>query len=380
MMRRARGAVFALVVCGSLLALAGCGGGGGGGGGEPVGSVPMQAPVIGSDGRATFPSPGYSVPGVSDAPRTVDITPPPPPPPTGATGPARLFMNYRDYRTATTSEGIALFTSGALPAGTQFVPDRLVSVSHAGPPIAYDAGHDVLYVASRSFGVPKVLVFARASNMDAGSKPDRSIDLPAGVDDVAALQVDAPRDVLYVGFRSIYLADRIFVFDNASAASGAVQPRRAWKPEFGVSNMVIDTSRWIAYVADRDSTVHVFTGIDTRDGALAAERTFRSSRSAGSMAVDPARDRLYVASVQGDVAIVEHASEKPDGSIDDGVLHFLNAVPAIAFDAANDRLYVVSLESLYAIDHASQLVPGAAINTAPIKLWAFTTVTGFGIP
>ena len=158
--------------------------------------------------------------------------------------------------------------------------------------ITLDAANDRLYVANN--GDLSILIFDKISTKSGNIAPERTISGTAtnlvGPTDVS---VDTTKDLLYVADE----AD-VYVFAQASTATGNVAPIHDIQVNFNASAILIDAASDTLYVADTvNSAIHVYNGASTLDGPVTANRTLQGAAThlanPGSLQIDGA-GRLVV--------------------------------------------------------------------------------------
>ncbi|MDB5860194.1 MAG: hypothetical protein JWQ76_3883 [Ramlibacter sp.] len=335
-----------------LALLASCGGGGGGATGDAaVEAVVSGASTTGDSSTGESTTTGNSQGSTGDgAPRH------------------QLFVSDSGHGV------VAMFDTLDPTAGSTVSTENTLTVPGLvfDGPLAYDSGRDLLYTISND---RNVFVYANAGAMDAGAAPARTIALPQPLFG-RALYLDKAHDVLYVG-GEWGSTGKVFVYANASAASGAVAPTRSLDLPQGLGAMTIDVERSIMYTLNLSRGPHVFTGLAAASGAIVPSRevtlmggTFRS------IAIDAARDRLYVTDSAG-VHIIGSASTDAARLV--GVVAIPGAY-AVAVDAANDRLYVGSDEAAYIFNQASSLAGGTTAAGTAVAVPNGTFLRAFAFP
>lgn len=226
------------------------------------------------------------------------------------------------------------FASLAPPAGSTTSGHDLATLASVDGPVAYDAVHDLLYVATTppetfTDNSAQIRVFAHASTLAAGATPARSISLEnsRGVQGMAA---DGASDTLWV-FR------RDFVFTPVDDAI----IRRVGSASTATTSLdfVMTLGHWAEFAT-----------------------------------YDPSRDIVYIADgAGGGVGLMVNASTATPGFI--GLVLLPAAPSSLSVDSANDRLYVSAGGSIYMFEHASQLTPRSPVpaptivGTATDRFW-----------
>lgn len=331
-----RAASAAVAAC-ALAALAACGGGGGGSSDNGTGS--------GSSGGTGGSSGGTG--GVSGGSG-------------GSSSPYVLF--------ATDLAGdLAAFTTLSPAAGTTVTGHLVETLPDTGNALAYDAGHDELYVPSNTV-VPGISqtstleVFAHASSMTAGAAPSRRVVLP-DVFGVDAIVLDTLHDRLWVSGADTNSQGTIAVYDHASSMTGSATASRML--HVGGTSFALDAGRDILYVP-AEGGLAVFANASTLNGGVSVDHGIGGRAWNGDLALDASRDTLYSIDTDTATLYVTRGVSTLATATSTSIIPTTITLPAgaqlysVAVDAAHDRLYVGGQNAAYVIDNVSTLPAGAA--------------------
>ena len=281
-----------------------------------------------------------------------DSAPPAPPPAT----PSTLFVVN-----ASTAD-VAGFSSLTPAAGSTESGHDLASVASIDGPLAYDAVHDLLYVATTppetaNDNSAQIRVFEHASTLATGATPARSIALEDSLH-VEGMAVDGASDTLWVFQRYMVFTTvdsaiirRVGSASTATSSLDFVITLGAW-----AESATYDPVRDVVYASDGAGIRVLSQASASQYWLLAPTQEFGSGIDGVALACDTARDIVYVADGAGrGIGLMVNASTAAPAFVG---LRLLPAPPtALAVDSTNDRLYVSAGGDVYLFDHASQLTP-----------------------
>lgn len=281
---------------------------------------------------------------------------------------------------------IAAFQTATPDSGTAFASHVVASVPGATGAMAFDAPHDLLYVAvtDPSTSTASIQVFEQASIMTAG-KPWRTLTFEPGVQAfsvITKLVWQAPSDTLWVYGRNesgeIALTGGSLVkISSASGFSGQVPAADTVAVRIGsaTSSFDDDPGRDVAYATGVDDSsgnlvpgVAVFAAASTNFSISGLTQPTGTIAIPGAVdvALDASRDILYVADSQRGLWVVQQASSATPVLV--GPIAMAQ-VSSVSVDVVADRLVVGAGTSAYVFDHASALTatsvfPAASITTS----------------
>jgi DNA-binding beta-propeller fold protein YncE len=265
------------------------------------------------------------------------------------------------YTTGWETGGVEVFDCLAEHADDAVGGDRRIAGASTGlhfgmyGGLAFDPGHDSLYVSETTDGT--IRVWDHTSSIDGDVAPDRVIDMggyPAG------LALDPAHDRLYNSDEGG--PQRVLVYAAAHTLTGTPTPV-ATLTRTQVFGVGLDLVHDRLYVATGDG-VAVYDGASTLSGEVAASRTFTvaGNVSLQSVTIDPALDIAYVsdrAAGEGAVYAIANAGTAsgtvvPVRTISGGGTgpHFYAAMEV---QLAGDRLFAAndSADRIWIYDPAS---------------------------
>ena len=274
---------------------------------------------------------------------------PPPPPQTSA-----LFVvNAR-------TGDIAGFPTLPPPTGSTTSGHTLAALTSVDGPVAYDAVHDLLYVATtppetQTDDSAQIRVFEHASNLAAGAMPARSIALEDSLY-VQGMAVDGASDTLWVFYRYLVFTTiddaiirRVTSASVATSSVDFVLTLGHW-----TEAAAYDPVRDVVYATDGSGIVVLSQASTSQYWPVAPKQEFGSGIDGVALTSDSSRDIVYIADGAGSgVWVMLGASTATPTLV--GPVPMPTAPTAISVDMANDRLYVSAGGSVYALDHASAL-------------------------
>ena len=222
--------------------------------------------------------------GATPTPTPTPVTSPTPTPtPTPAVPTGKLYVSNSisnsivRFDNAFTAKGNA--TPAATIAGT-------ATTLNTPAFITVDTVNDRLYVANN--GDVSILVFDNISTKNGNIAPERTISgIATNFFSPTDVSVDTTKDLLYVADDS-----DVYVFAQASIATGNVAPIHDIQVNFKVSAVLIDAASDTLYLADTaNSAIHIYNGASTLDGLVPpANRTLQGTAThlanPGSLQID----------------------------------------------------------------------------------------------
>jgi len=131
-----------------------------------------------------------------------------------------------------------IFNNASTLAGT-VTPTAAITVTSPGA-IDLDRKTDRLYVAART---TSLYVFDGARQLTSVSTPSRTVTWTNPTDFARSVAIDGCRNRLYVGIRNVSTAGaNVFVFDNASALTGAIDLATASQAQLAVPGTQVMSS------------------------------------------------------------------------------------------------------------------------------------------
>jgi large repetitive protein len=254
------------------------------------------------------------------------------------------------------------------PSPGAIVVDRIIFGSNTNitnrvvPSMASDATRDLLYFTNQS----AVYVYPNASTASGNIAPRT---LYSGGLDISSLALDSAGDRLYV---ADYTAG-VKIFDSASSAV-TVDPSRTltgtFPTGFTLRSIAIDSVRDILYVVSIVTStdaiaILVFDGASKVDGAVAPDRTITFGASSDcSIVLDAANDRIYASGVNaGGVAVLDSASTQNGTATVSRLVNF-GPTGAVPMALADDRLYAAAQFALIIVPNVSTAPDGTLLGTA----------------
>src|SRR5262245_31670454 len=130
-----------------------------------------------------------------------------------------------------------IFNNASTLAGT-VTPTASITVASPGP-IDLDRKTDRLYVAARA---TSLYVFDGARQLTSASTPSRTVTWSNPTDFARSVAIDGCRNRLYVGIRNVSAGVNVFVFDNASTLTGAIDLATASQAQLAVPGTQVMSS------------------------------------------------------------------------------------------------------------------------------------------
>jgi hypothetical protein len=130
-----------------------------------------------------------------------------------------------------------IFDNASTLAGT-VIPTAAITLTSPGP-IDLDRKTDRLYVAART---TSIYVLDGARQLTSASTPSRTVTWTNPTDFARSVAIDACRNRLYVGIRNVTATVNVFVFDNASTLTGAIDLATASQAQLTVPGSQVMSS------------------------------------------------------------------------------------------------------------------------------------------
>lgn len=130
-----------------------------------------------------------------------------------------------------------IFNNASTLAGT-VTPTAAIALTSPGP-IDLDRKADRLYVAARA---TSIYVFDGARQLTSASTPSRTVTWSNPADFARSVAIDGCRNRLYVGIRNVTAGVNVYVFDNASALTGAIDLATASQAQLAVPGSQVMSS------------------------------------------------------------------------------------------------------------------------------------------
>lgn len=306
--------------------------------------------VTPSSSPSPSPTPTASVSPTPTPTYTPTPTPTPSPTPTSA-GRGVLYACSQNANLITAYNGVSR-------GQENLTPNRWISSSLDEPRgIVMDTGLNLLYICDKdsTTGKYRVCVIANASTATGLIAVSRSFLTPGGFENAWGLFLDQPNDRLYIAGHTSDGYPRIYVYDQASLASGEALPSRTIDLD-SVSTLdsyhiFVDLTNNIGYISDGgNEVVYVLDGISTLDGSQTPNRTISISTGEleGAKGLAVYNNTLYVtnypAAGNGGITVINNASTA-NGSIAPsryigGVSTTLASPVAICIDGPRNMMYI----------------------------------------
>lgn len=199
----------------------------------------------------------------------------PTPTPAGTPTPTPVVPTNRLYVSNQNTNSIAVFANG-LSATGNIAPSATIvgglTTLSAPQYMAFDAGHDRLFVANVGSG--NILIFDSVSTLtgNANVAPTRTIGgTVSGLVSPSDVAYDATHDALYV----LDVTD-IVVYNtiSSSTVNGDIAPNRDITVPFNLTAFFLDVPNDRLYGADAaNNAIHIFDNISAQNGVTGASRT-----------------------------------------------------------------------------------------------------------